>query len=153
MSQQLVGAMDYVGDDFDDLVNQVSGVGAAGNPLRRTKAELGKRAPLGFGNYSLAAAASVSLTARPQRAFQADRLLVTSSQLGVLITSIKVGDEEQILNSSGVPAELYGTSAMADSRPDDFTASPGGIDFTVTLNNTAASTSTGAVGMKGYVKR
>ena len=146
--------MSYV----DELVDQVSGemyVGAeqaAANRMARTRPEVGKRAPLGFGTYSLAAAASVVLTARPQRPFHPDRLLVTSSQLGVTISSIKVGDEEQILGGS-VPAELYGTAALADPKNDDFTPSTAGIDFTITITNNAASLSTGAVGMKGFVKR
>jgi hypothetical protein len=146
---------DYVGDEIDQLIES-AGIGAAakagGTKFARSGRDVGKRAPLGFGVYSLATLASVTLTARVQRAFQADRLLVTSSQLGVMITSVKVGDEEQLLGGT-VPAELYGTSALSDSKPDDFTPSPGGIDFSVTLTNSAGTTSTGSVGMKGYVKR
>lgn len=150
----------YVGDQVDELIDAaISGeefVGAAGQaasrPMARTKAEVAKRAPLGFGTYSLAAAAVTILTARPQRAFHPDRLLVTSSQLGVIINSIKIGDEEQVLGGS-VPAELYGTSALADPKSDDFTPSGGGLDFSITLTNSAATASTGAVGMKGLVKR
>ena len=162
MSREYVGAAEYVGDDVDSYVDEVSGaeyVGAAraaprpqGAAMARSQRSTGKRAPLGFGNYSLATTTSTTLTARVQRSFHPDRLLVTSSQLGVLITSIKVGDEEQILGGS-VPAELYGTSALGDSKPDDFTPSEGGIDFSISLTNSAASTSTGAAGMKGLVKR
>lgn len=142
----------------DQLVDEVSGgmyVGAdqqQGNLMRKTKAETQKRAPLGFGNFSLTTGTSGSFTARPQRPFHPDKLLVTSSGLGVLIDSIKVGDEEQILGGA-VPAELYGTAALADPRPDDFTPSFGGIDFSITLRNTNAGTVTGAIGMKGVVKR
>jgi hypothetical protein len=148
---------EYVGDDIDRMIDAAANVGAAPRPakpggMQRSDRTVSKRAPLGFGTYSLAAAASVTLTATVQRAFMADRLLVTSSQLGVVVTSIKVGDEEQILGGS-VPAELYGINALADSKPDDFTPSPGGIQLSVTLTNGAATTSTGAVGMKGYVKR
>lgn len=152
--------LDYVGDSVDDLIEAASGVGAApsgnagqrGNLMARSQRTTVKRAPLGFGTFSLAAGASAVLTARVQRPFQADRLLVTASQLGVVITSIRIGDEEQLLGGS-VPAELYGSSAMADSKADDFSPSPGGIDFTITITNTAASTTTGSVGMKGFVKR
>jgi hypothetical protein len=150
---------DYVGDEIDDLIDQVSGIGAVqkaaaakSQNMARSSREIGKRAPLGFGTYLLATLASTTLTTRVQRAFAADRLLVTSSALGITITSIKVGDEEQVLGG-GVPAELYGPSAMADSKADDFTPSPGGIDFSITLNNTSAASISGAVGMKGYVKR
>jgi hypothetical protein len=150
---------DYVGDDIDRLIDQASGVGAAtptrqqgGARMVRSDRTIGKRAPLGFGVFSLAAGASVTLVATVQRAFMADRLLVAPSQIGVLITSVKIGDEEQILGGS-VPAELYGATAMADSRPDDFSPAPAGIQLSVTLTNGAATTTTGAVGMKGSVKR
>jgi hypothetical protein len=148
---------EYVGDDIDDLIDQVSGVGAAaqrrGSPqMARSSRDVGKRAPLGFGAYSLATLASTTLTTRVQRSFAADRLLVTSGALGIVITSIKVGDEEQILGGN-VPAELYGVNALADSKPDDFTAAPGGVDFSISLTNTSGSTIAGAVGMKGLVKR
>ena len=149
---------DYVGDDIDDLIDQVSGVGAAasakrGSPqMARSTRDVGKRAPLGFGTYSLATLASTTLTTRVQRSFAADRLLVTSGALGIVVTSLKVGDEEQILGGN-VPAELYGVNALADSKADDFTAAPGGVDFSITLTNTSGATIAGAVGMKGYVKR
>lgn len=145
-------------NEIDELVNQVSGeyVGAArgtdSKAWERSKRSTAKRAPLGFGNYSLATTVSVTLTTRPQRAFHPDRLLVTSSQLGVVITSIKIGDEEQTLGGT-VPAELYGINALADSKVDDFSPIPSGIDASVSLNNTAGTTTTGAVGMKGAVKR
>jgi hypothetical protein len=152
----------YVGDDIDRLIDQAAGVGAAtpsrprgaagATRMQRSDRTVGKRAPLGFGAFSLAAAASVTLTATVQRPFMADRLLVTASQTGVLVTSIKVGDEEQILGGS-CPQELYGPSALADSRPDDFTPAPAGIQLAVTLTNGAASTTTGSVGMKGSVRR
>jgi hypothetical protein len=162
--------LDYVGDSVDDLIRAAAGIGAddddeigakaarskggsrQGDLMAKTAARMVKRAPLGFGIYNLATDASITLTARVQRAFQADRLLVTASQLGVIITSIRVGDEEQLLGGS-VPAELYGVNALADSRSDDFTPSAGGIDFAVTLTNKAATASVGAVGMKGFVKR
>ena len=149
---------DYENDEIDDLVNEVSGefVGAArggdSKAFERTRRSTMKRAPLGFGTYSIATTASAILTARPQRAYHPDRLLVTSSQLGVVINSIKIGDEEQVLGNA-VPAELYGVNALADSKVDDFSPIPSGIDASVTLTNSAGTTSTGAVGMKGMVKR
>jgi hypothetical protein len=142
-------------DDIDRMIDEASGVGAAprsAKPMNRSDRTVAKRAPLGFGVFSLATLTSVTLTATVQRPFMADRLLVVTSQTGVIITSIKIGDEEQIL-SGNVPAELYGTGALADSKPDDFTPSPAGIQLSVTLNNTAGTTTTGSVGMKGYVKR
>lgn len=149
---------DYVGDDIDDLIDQVSGVGAAapakqGTPrMARSSRDVAKRAPLGFGGFSLTAGSTTTLTTRVQRSFAADRLLVVASATGLVITSIKVGDEEQILGGL-VPQEMYGPNALADSRPDDFTPGPGGIDFSITINNPTAGTITGSAGMKGLVKR
>ncbi len=126
---------------------------AMGSPvLARSEREMWKRAPLGLGNYSLATTVSGTFTGTIQRPFQPDRLLVTSSQLGILITSIKVGDEEQVLNGS-VPAELYGVNALTDSLPDNFTAGATAITFSVSLSNSAGTTTTGAIGFKGAVRR
>jgi hypothetical protein len=146
-------AMAY--DDIDRLIDSASGVGDAGAKapaMKRSDRTVAKRAPLGFGTFSLAAAASVTLTATVQRPFMADRLLVVPSQVGLLISSIKIGDEEQVLGGN-VPAELYGINAIADNKSDDFTPCPAGIQLALTLTNSAATTTTGAAGMKGYVKR
>jgi hypothetical protein len=120
--------------------------------MERSSREVGKRGPLGFGAYSIATLATQTFTARVQRAFHCDRLLVTSAAIGMLITSIKIGDEEQILGGS-VPAELYGTNALADVKPDDFTPAPAGLDISITLMNTSLATIAGTIGMKGFVKR
>lgn len=158
---------DYVGDDIDQLIDQAAGVGAAtptrrgaqrggaqqgGTAMIRSDRTVGKRAPLGFGAFNLAAGSSVTLTATVQRPFMADRLLITASQPGVLVTSIKIGDEEQILGGN-LPAEIYGPSALADTRSDDFSPAPAGISLSVTVLNTAATATTGSVGMKGHVRR
>lgn len=152
---EYVGA-EYVGDDIDELVKQAGGGrprgAAAGNMMQRSDRSIGKRGPLGFGAYSIATGVSQTFIARVQRAFHPDRLLVTSSAIGMLVTSIKIGDEEQILGGD-VPAELYGTAALADVKPDDFTPAPGGLDISITLRNSTAGTITGTVGMKGFVKR
>jgi hypothetical protein len=149
---------EYVGDDIEELVKQAGGGhnrtahSAISAPMQRSTREIGKRGPLGFGSYSLAAGATQAFTARVQRAFHSDRLLVTSSAIGILVTSLKIGDEEQVLGGS-VPAELYGVNALADVKPDDFSPAPAGLDITITLSNPTAGTITGTMGMKGYIKR
>lgn len=146
---------DYVGDDIDDLVRQAGGGRthrAVSVPMARSTREIGKRGPLGFGSYSLATGVTQAFTARVQRAFHSDRLLVTSSAIGILITSVKIGDEEQVLGGS-VPAELYGVNALADVKSDDFSPAPAGLDITITLSNPTAGTITGTIGMKGFIKR
>lgn len=147
---------DYVGDDIDELVKQAGGGArthrAISTPMARSSREIGKRGPLGFGAYSLATGVTQAFTARVQRAFHSDRLLVTSSAIGILITSVKIGDEEQVLGGS-VPAELYGVNALADVKSDDFSPAPAGLDITITLSNPTAGTITGTIGMKGFIKR
>lgn len=153
---EYVGA-EYVGDDIDELVKQAGGgrqrlASGSGAMMQRSARETGKRGPLGFGAYSIATLASQTFIARVQRAFHPDRLLVTSGAIGMLVTSIKIGDEEQILGGD-VPAELYGVNAMADVKPDDFTPAPGGLDISITLRNSSGATIAGTIGMKGFVKR
>lgn len=151
---------EYVGDDIEELVRQAGGgrhqhprqAQAISQPMARSSREIGKRGPLGFGSFSLAAGATAVLTARVQRAFHSDRLLITSSAIGLLATSLKIGDEEQVLGGS-VPVELYGVNALADVKSDDFSPAPAGLDITLTLSNPTAGTITGTAGMKGFIKR
>lgn len=151
-----MGAMDdaEIGRKVKKHLAKKGHLKAMGSPvMMRSTREIWKRAPLGLGTYSLAAAAVTTLTGTVQRPFQPDRLLITSSALGIVVTSIKVGDDEQVLNGN-VPAELYGTNAINDSLPDNFSPGATAITFSVSLSNTtAATTITGAVGFKGAVKR
>lgn len=113
-----------------------------------------RRAPLGFTVFTLAAAIGATNTqsSKVSRKFHADRLLIVPSGAGIVIDSIKVGDEEQLL-SIGVPVELYGTLALTDSLPDNFSPVPSGIDVSITLRNTTAGALTALVGLKGGVER
>jgi hypothetical protein len=129
---------------------------AAGQPgsglMARTKGEVRKRAAIGFGAFSIVTLGQATLTARVQRAFHPDRLLIVPSAVGLLFLSIRVGDEEQLLNP-GVSAEAYGPSALADSRTDDFTPCAPGMDLSLLLSNPTAGTITGSATMKGLVFR
>ena len=121
-----------------------------------------RRAPLGFTEdgtgknfFSLAATigAITTVRAKVSRVAHVDRLLIVASISGqVVIDSIKVGDEEQAL-ASGVPVELYGVQALTDTKPDNFSPIGPGLDFIITLRNTAAAAVTGTIGVKAAVKR
>jgi len=119
-----------------------------------TAREVLRRAPLGFPQFSLAAAigATNAQSAKVSRKFHPDRLLIIPSAAGIVIDSVKIGDEEQLL-TSGVPVELYGTLALTDSLPDNFSPVPAGLDVTITLRNTTAGALTALVGFKGGVER
>ena len=120
-----------------------------------------RRAPLGFTEdgtgknfFTLAAAigSTTTMRAKVSRAAHVDRLLIVPSAAGAVVQSIQVGDEEQVL-APGVPAELYGASALTDSNSDNFSPIGPGLDLVVTLRNTTAGAMTGTIGTKCQVKR
>lgn len=132
----------------------VPGTAGPSPQFGRTVAQILRRAPLGFPSFTLAAAigATNSQSAKVSRKFHPDRLLIVPSAAGIVVDSVKVGDEEQLL-TPGVPVELYGTLALTDSLPDNFTPVPSGIDVSITLRNTTAGALTALCGMKGGVER
>lgn len=130
-------------------------------PFGRSSRDTERRAPLGFVEdttgaffFSLAAVvgASTTMRAKVSRAAHPDRLLIVPSAPGVVIQSVKVGDEEQIL-AAGAPVELYSTAALTDSVPDNFSPIGPALDFVITLVNTTAVAVTGTIGIKADVKR
>lgn len=142
-------------------VHKPIGSGLPSPPFAMSGRDTERRAPLGFTEdgsganfFSLAAAvgAITTMRAKVSRVSHVDRLLIVPSAAGAVIESIKVGDEEQTL-ASGVPVELYGTSALTDTVPDNFSPIGPGLDFIITLRNTTASAITGTIGTKCACKR
>ena len=86
------------------------------------------------------------------RAAHPDRLLIVPSAPGMVLGSIKVGDEEQLL-APGAPVELYSEAAMTDAVPDNFSPIGPALDFDVVLVNTTLAPITGTIGIKATVKR
>lgn len=137
------------------------GQGLPSPPFAMSGRDTERRAPLGFTEdgtganfFTLAAAigAITTMRAKVSRVSHVDRLLIVPSGAGAVIESIKVGDEEQTL-ASGVPVELYGTSALTDTVPDNFSPIGPGLDFIITLRNTTAGAITGTIGTKCACKR
>jgi hypothetical protein len=137
------------------------GGGLPSPPFAQSGRDTERRAPLGFTedgtgrNYFSLTAAIGSITtmrAKVSRVSHVDRLLIVPSAAGAVIESIKVGDEEQTL-ASGVPVELYGTSALTDTVPDNFSPIGPGLDLIIVLRNTTASAITGTIGSKCACKR
>jgi hypothetical protein len=137
------------------------GSGLPSPPFAQSGRDTERRAPLGFVEdgtgrnfFTLAAAigAITTMRAKVSRVSHVDRLLIVPSAAGAVIESIKVGDEEQTL-ASGVPVELYGSSALTDTVPDNFSPIGPGLDFIITLRNTTASAITGTIGTKCACKR
>jgi hypothetical protein len=130
-------------------------------PFMQSERSTERRAPLGFTEdtsgakfFSLAAAvgATTTMRAKVSRVAHVNRLLIVPSLPGVIIESIKVGDEEQTL-ASGVPVEIYSASALTDTVPDNFSPIAPGLDFIITLMNTSAVAITGTIGTKATCKR
>lgn len=137
------------------------GGGLPSPPFAQSGRDTERRAPLGFvedgtgRNFFTLAAAIGSITtmrAKVSRVSHVDRLLIVPSAAGAVLESVKVGDEEQTL-ASGVPVELYGTSALTDTVPDNFSPIGPGLDFIITLRNTTAVAITGTIGTKCACKR
>lgn len=137
------------------------GAGLPSPPFARSARLTERRAPLGFVEdgtgalfFSLAAIVGSQTTMRGKvsRVAHPDRLLIVPSAPGVVIQSIKVGDDEQLLQA-GAPVELYSSDALTDSKPDNFSPVSPALDFTVVLVNTTAVAITGTIGVKADCQR
>ena len=156
-----VSGLSRVGYDPYDL-RRVGAEEAAMNPAlmvppsppfgRSTRSTL-RRAPLGFPNNTVPLNASFTFVSQQvSRVFHPDRLLIVPGAPGLVIDSIRVGDEEQTL-TPGTPVELYGTAALTDTKPDNFSPVQTGTTVTIILRNTTAGNITATMGMKGGVER
>jgi len=126
-----------------------------------TSPETMRRAPLGFledgtnsVGWALAAVLgdTTTIRAKVSRPTHINRLLLVASAAGAVIISLKIGDVEQMLNGA-VPVELYGTSALTDTVPDNFDPLKSGTDCVIVLQNTTAGAITGTAGAKAFVER
>jgi hypothetical protein len=132
------------------------------NPaFERSSRDTSRRAPLGFTQdgtgarfFTLLAGIgqTVTMSAKVSRVAHIDRLLIVPSAPGVVVQSIMIGDEEQVL-SPGAPVELYSDFALTDALPDDFSPLQSALDFKIQLVNTTAGQITGTIGCKARVER
>jgi len=127
----------------------------------RSARETTRRAALGFQEQTSGArfftlpaviGASTIMIGKVSRKAHTDRLLIIPSAPGAILMSIKVGDEEQLLNP-GAPVELYGEAALTDSLPDNFSPLESALDMLIQLQNTTAVAITGTIGLKAGVER
>jgi hypothetical protein len=126
---------------------------AAPGAFVRSSRDVLRRAPGGFPMFSLAAAigATTTQSIKTSRPTDITRLVAVPSGPGIVMDSLKIGDEEQLL-TSGVPVEMYGATVY-DQRADNFTTLPAGIDLTIQLRNTTVGALTCNIGFKGEVRR
>lgn len=159
---EAVSGISEVGYEYEDVgaatprprARRMPGMSPPSPRFGITERSVLRRAPLGFPQFTLGAAIGATNTqsAKCSRKFHPDRLLIVPSAAGIVVDSIRIGDEEQTLNP-GVPVELYGTLALTDSLPDNFTPVASGIDVYITLRNTTAGALTALAGMKGGCER
>lgn len=98
-------------------------------------------APLTTAAVTLAAAATTSLSIRPQRPFRVERLIIQGTTPGdinsLAVQDIKVGATSQFVNNGLLPGLFFDTLAFdANVR---FDSSNPGVDITVSIINIGAA--------------
>ncbi len=103
--------------------------------------------PLGLGiaTFTATSGTQLTLTARPQRAFRGERLVLTSVRDGastdgllVTIADIKIGDVSQKVGGGVLPANVFSNDAFGVRLMLD--AAVPGVDITLILNISGAPT-------------
>ena len=113
--------------------------------------------PLGIGSsaFTLTSGTVLSLTARPQRPFKGQRLVVDISRTGatatglVTITRLDVGTANQLVSSGSLIAGAFAATAFDVNLQLD-PATPG-IDVTVQFNISVAPAGTDRVDFGGVI--
>jgi len=125
--------------------------GGTTNKTSVKRVPFGLQTPAGanFIQFTASSGTTLFFEVEPQRDFQAERLLITQSRSGTtatglsVVTSIKVGDVEQLPSSGGVPVEMF--SADATESAIDLSNCRGGIKLRITIVISAAPTMTDTV--------
>lgn len=114
--------------------------------------------PLGLGiaTFNATSGTQLTLTARPQRAFRGERLVLTSVRDGastdgllVTIADIKIGDVSQKVGGGVLPANVFSNDAFGVRLMLD--AAVPGVDITLTLNISGAPTGTDFLIISGAI--
>lgn len=135
-------AGDEVGEDVGDNVSLARRRQAPRGPNTRQVNNRGyskaREYPLGFSsNGTVAAGATVVITAQPQTMFRPLRLVIPSSIApSFSIQDIKIGNQSQLVASGSIPAALYSELAVGARQRYD-TANPG-ILISLTVTNNSA---------------
>jgi hypothetical protein len=147
------GSIMRVGADGSLTPVSIPGSPPPSPPFGRSGRYVFRRAPLGFPTLTVAANASNTfVTQQVSRVYHPDRLLIIPAAPGLVIDSIRVGDEEQTV-TPGAAVELYGVEALTDSKPDNFSPVQTGTTVTILIRNTTGAPIAVTMGMKGGVER
>jgi hypothetical protein len=140
-ADDVLGADDILGDD-DMLGARRSGRGGWRARLRRgapgapPPSEM--MMPLGLGQvvFTSSSPTTQTLTASPQLAFRAERLVLTvarsggAAAIGVSVRDLRIGQRSQLVSAQSIPAEAFSPSAFGVRLALD-PAAPG---LTITLD-------------------
>jgi hypothetical protein len=113
--------------------------------------------PLGFGAtaFTLTSGTILALTARPQRPFRGQRLIVDVARTGttatglVTLTRVDVGTQNQLVSSGALSVTAFAATAF-DANIQIDPATPG-IDMTLQFAITAAPTTTDRVDISATI--
>lgn len=146
---------DYIGELIGELVDEV---GARRGKRRRKKRRAKRKGTspakpktvgnklmassqrqriMGFGSVQVPAGAMATLDAVVQKPIQIQRLIVSASAVGLVITDIRVGVASQFTSVEGVPAETFAADSVGVGI--EFDPAPTGITVSVTFNNPTAN--------------
>jgi hypothetical protein len=96
--------------------------------------------PLNFGADSVAAGATVPLSARPQKTFKVQRLIIPSSIAPFFtIRRISIGTNSQTVDASGIGLSAEVFSEVSQNSLVEFDTACVGIDITMEVTNIDAS--------------
>ncbi|MCP5118414.1 MAG: hypothetical protein GY953_46980 [bacterium] len=98
-----------------------------------------RRQPFGFGTQTIAAGNTGTLTQRVQKAFQPERLILSSPDplSNIEVTDIKIGTISQLAGVGAVGAALF--DALAEDAYILFKPAPTGVDVTIEVTNLDAT--------------
>ena len=116
--------------------------------LDKTATGVMRRQILGFGSQSVAAGGTITLNAQPQRTMRLEKLVLTASATGLLLTGLNIGADPQFVNvGSGVPVEMFAATAL-ENLLRSVTANLGHV-ISLQLQNPTAGAITIAAGAIG----
>ena len=145
-----LAGIDLEGDSDDAVLGAIMRRKLRGNVAPRPQVRqpgvrpTGKKVPLGIPSVTFGAATGTSITVEvePQRAYQANRLVLAILRTGasatglVRVRSIKIGDVEQLPSSNPVSAEMFRADGV--DLDLDLTECPAGVKITITVDTSAA---------------
>lgn len=111
---------------------------ASGTLVRQTRPDKARDYPLSLDSVTtIAAAATASITTRPQVLFRAERLVIGNAIApSFLVNDLKIGKNSQFVNAGSLPGEAFSNLSVGVTLKMD-TAQVGN-DIVINVTNTSA---------------